>query len=315
MLMKKSKITPQQVLKTQIGKLYFEENVSQLPLFLSYANTKFSIEFDKAVLIGLLKICFKHIESNKEYARIFWQVAHQYSFTEDNTTRQVLFQPKTLVNLLSIDHAEAKKALSFPHLKYVDYYTLGFQILNTDEFDDVNKPLFAYFLIQFLNDKPFRWPHFNKNPKTITKQRLLKCDKLYQFIDEHPFFSVQYFLVLFNTEVGLSPAHIMEWFINKYVSYCGISLSYRTFYYEIASAFLNRNESLWMDINDDEPIMLDYFKLHFPLLYEEYKSYDIGRLETYDYISIGIDEIRTGELPFDIQAVVARYLFLQLEDF
>ena len=41
--MKKSKIAPKHVLKTQIGNLYFEENQSQLPLFLSYANSKFSI--------------------------------------------------------------------------------------------------------------------------------------------------------------------------------------------------------------------------------------------------------------------------------
>jgi hypothetical protein len=313
--MKKSKIAPKHVLKTQIGNLYFEENQSQLPLFLSYANLKFSIQFNQNLLIDLLKICFKHINSNKEYARVFWHVANEYSFQEDYSTREVLFQPKTLVNLLSIDNEEAKKVLSLPKLKYVDYYTLGFQILIGDEFDDVNKPLFAYFLIQFLKDKPFKWPHFNKNATTITKQRLLKCDKLYQFIDDHPFFSVKYFLLLLNTKVELSPAQIMEWFIYKYVSYSSISLGYRTFYWDIAWEYLSRNESLWHDVNEDETEMIDYFQLHFPLLFEEYKSYDIGRLETYDYISMGIDEIRTGELPFDIQAVVARYLFLYLEDF
>jgi hypothetical protein len=313
--MKKSKISPKQVLKTQIGNLYFEENPSQLPLFLSYANSKFSIKFDQNLLIDLLKICFKHINSNKEYASVFWHVANEYSFQEDYSTREVLFQPKTLVNLLSIDNEEAKKILSLTQLKYVDYYKYGFQILNSEEYEYVNKPLFAYFLIQFLEFKPFRWPHFNKNSKTITKQRLMKCEELYQFIDEHPFFSAKHLLVLINTEVELSPAQIMEWFINKYVSYCGISLGYRTFYWDIAWEYLSRNESLGNDVNEDETEMIDYFKLHFPLLFEEYKNYDIGRLETYDYISMGIDEIRTGELPFDIQAVVARYLFLQLEDY
>ncbi len=310
----KSKITSKYVLKTQIGKLYFEENMSHLPLFLTYANTKFNIEFDKNILIELLKICFKQIESNKEYARVFRQIAQEYSFLEDTSTREVLFQPKTMINLLSINIEEVNQFNTLPKLKYVDYYKFGFQILNSDEFDYINKPLFAYLLIQFLNDKPFRWPRFNKNSKIITKQRLMKCEDLYQFIDEHPFLSVSYFHVLLNNKIELSPEQIMEWFINQYVNYCGISVGYRTFYCDIASEFLGRNESLWMDINDDEPSMIDYFRYHFPDLFDKYKSYDVGILETEDYISMGIDEIRTGELPIDIQSVVARYLFLYLED-
>lgn len=167
-----------------------------------------------------------------------------------------------------------------------------------------------------LESNPKRNEFYNINNVEIPLKRVFQFHQLVIYLrrKSRREFSIEKFVKLINSNDTIHLSDSMKIFWELYKENCGISISIRTFYWDLASEILCRNESLWMDINEDPPHIYDYFSYHFPFDYKECNEYDITRLEKIDYLHIGIDLLIDNQIPEEILPVYCRYLFLFLEN-
>jgi len=86
------------------------------------------------------------------------------------------------------------------------------------------------------------------------------------------------------------PETILPFFLRMACEYCGVSLGYRTVYYDFASYILSEHKNLWTEEEKEMefPIANNHWDLY-PEYQNEFEEYDTGILTMGAYFQIGMD--------------------------